>query len=69
VITDARLVRANLHDLALADDLLADTHGWAQGDRAYWSRPGPSCWPTKACGCRPAVTIGQAVGAAPAPFG
>jgi hypothetical protein len=37
VITDGHLAPANLHDLAMADDLLADAHGWALGDRAYWS--------------------------------
>jgi len=37
VICDGHLAPANLHDLALVDDLLADAHGWALGDRAYWS--------------------------------
>jgi hypothetical protein len=37
VIIDGHLAPANLHDLAMADDLLADAHGWALGDRAYWS--------------------------------
>ena len=37
VIMDGHLAPANLHDLALAEDLLADAHGWALGDRAYWS--------------------------------
>jgi hypothetical protein len=37
VICDARLVPANLHDLAMAEELLAGVHGWALGDRAYWS--------------------------------
>jgi hypothetical protein len=37
VITDARLVPANLHDLAIAEELLAGVQGWALGDRAYWS--------------------------------
>ena len=37
VITDARLVPANLHDLVMAEELLAGVHGWALGDRAYWS--------------------------------
>ena len=37
VIADGHLAPANLHDLALAEDLLADAHGWALGDRAYWS--------------------------------
>ncbi len=37
VITHARLVPANLHDLTLAEELLAGVQGWALGDRAYWS--------------------------------
>lgn len=37
VITDARLVPANLHDLTIAEELLAGVRGWALGDRAYWS--------------------------------
>ena len=37
VITDGHLAPANLHDLAMADDLLAGAHGWALGDRSYWS--------------------------------
>ena len=37
VIADGHLAPANLHDLTAADDLLADAHGWALGDRAYWS--------------------------------
>jgi hypothetical protein len=37
VIADGYLAPANLHDLALADELLADAHGWMLGDRAYWS--------------------------------
>jgi hypothetical protein len=37
VIADGQLAPANLHDLALAEDLLADAHGWVLGDRAYWS--------------------------------
>ena len=37
VIADGHLAPANLHDLVLADDLLAGTHGWALGDRSYWS--------------------------------
>jgi hypothetical protein len=35
VIADGHLAPANLHDLALADDLVADAHGWVLGDRAY----------------------------------
>ena len=37
VVADGHLAPANLHDLAMADDLLADAHGWALGDRSYWS--------------------------------
>jgi hypothetical protein len=37
VIADGHLAPANLHDLAVAEDLLAGVHGWAPGDRGYWS--------------------------------
>jgi hypothetical protein len=37
VIADGHLAPTNLHDLALAQDLLADVHGWVLGDRSYWS--------------------------------
>jgi hypothetical protein len=37
VIADGHLAPANLHDLVLADDLVADAHGWVLGDRSYWS--------------------------------
>jgi hypothetical protein len=37
VVADGHLAPANLHDLVLADDLVADAHGWVLGDRAYWS--------------------------------
>ena len=37
VIADGRLAPANLHDLTMAEELLADAHGWALGDRASWS--------------------------------
>jgi hypothetical protein len=37
VITDGHLAPANLHDLTMAEDLLAGAHGWALGDRSYWS--------------------------------
>jgi hypothetical protein len=37
VITDGRLVPASLHDLAVAEELLAGVRGWALGDRASWS--------------------------------
>jgi Transposase DDE domain len=37
VITDGHLAPANLHDLALAEDLLAGASGWVLGDRSSWS--------------------------------
>jgi hypothetical protein len=37
VIVAGHLAPANLHDLVMAEDLLADAHGWALGDRSYWS--------------------------------
>jgi hypothetical protein len=37
VICDGRLAPANLHDLTMAEELLAGVHGWALGDRSYWS--------------------------------
>ena len=37
VIADGHLAPANLHDLTVAEDLLADAGGWALGDRSYWS--------------------------------
>ena len=37
VIADGHLAPANLHDLTVADDLLAGTQGWVLGDRSYWS--------------------------------
>jgi hypothetical protein len=37
VITDGQLAPANLHALVVADDLVADAHGWVLGDRASWS--------------------------------
>jgi hypothetical protein len=37
VIADGDLAPANLHDLAMAEALLAGAHGWALGDRASWS--------------------------------
>jgi hypothetical protein len=37
VICDARLVPANLHDLVMAEELVAGVRGWALGDRADWS--------------------------------
>ena len=42
MVADGHLAPANLHDLVLADDLVADAHRWALGDRSYWSptRPG-----------------------------
>jgi hypothetical protein len=37
VIIDGLLAPANLHDLVLAEELLAGVGGWALGDRSYWS--------------------------------
>jgi hypothetical protein len=37
VIADGHLAPASRHDLALAEDLVADAHGWVLGDRSYWS--------------------------------
>jgi hypothetical protein len=36
VIVEGHLAPANLQDLVLAEDLLADAQGWALGDRSYW---------------------------------
>lgn len=43
VIVDARLVRADEHELVVADDLLAEASGYALGDRNYWS-PSRRAW-------------------------
>ena len=37
MIVEGHLAPANLQDLVLAEDLLADAQGWALGDRSYWS--------------------------------
>jgi hypothetical protein len=37
VIADGLLAPANLHDLAMAEELLHGAAGWALGDRSYWS--------------------------------
>jgi hypothetical protein len=37
MIADGHLAPANLHDRTVAEDLVADAHGWVLGDRAYWS--------------------------------
>jgi Transposase DDE domain len=37
VIAEGLLAPANLHDLVLAEELLAGVGGWALGDRSYWS--------------------------------
>ncbi len=36
VVTDFRLVPANVHDTTVAADLLQTTQGWVLGDRNYW---------------------------------
>lgn len=37
VIKGLRLAPANIHDLTVAEDLLAGVQGWGLGDRNYWS--------------------------------
>lgn len=37
VITDFRLVPANIHDLKVAEDIFESVQGWVLGDRNYWS--------------------------------
>jgi Transposase DDE domain len=37
VITDGLLAPANVHDLTMAEELLAGVRGWVLGDRSYWS--------------------------------
>jgi Transposase DDE domain len=37
VIVAGHLAPANLHDLVVADDVLAGAQGWVLGDRSYWS--------------------------------
>ena len=37
VIVDFRLAPANVHELQVAEELLSNVHGWALGDRNYWS--------------------------------
>ena len=51
VIADGQLTPANLHDLAMADDVLAGAHGWAVGIGPTGARAGPGCRPTKGGGC------------------
>jgi hypothetical protein len=51
VLGDGHLAPANLQDLALADDLLADAHGWVLGTVPTGARPEPNGWPTTVCGC------------------
>ena len=38
MIVDGRLAPANLSDLAMAEDLLANEAGWVLADRSYGSR-------------------------------
>ena len=38
VIAAGHLAPANLHDLVMAEDLVAGAHGWMLGDRSYWSQ-------------------------------
>jgi hypothetical protein len=51
VIAEGHLAPANLHDLALAEDLLADAQGWVLVTGPTGARLEPGCWPTRACGC------------------
>jgi len=51
VIADGHLAPANLHGLAMAEDLLAGAHGWALGDRSYWSPTRAELLADQACGC------------------
>lgn len=37
VITDLELAPANVHELSVAEQFLSGQHGWALGDRNYWS--------------------------------
>ena len=37
MIVAGHLAPANLHDLTVADELLADATGWVLGDRSSWS--------------------------------
>lgn len=37
VITDLEVAPANVHELTVAEQLLAGRRGWALGDRNYWS--------------------------------
>jgi hypothetical protein len=53
VITNDRLVPANLHDLAMAEELLAGAQGWPLGDRASCSPVRAGLLATRACGCWP----------------
>jgi hypothetical protein len=51
VIAAGHLAPANLHDLTMADDLLADATAGCWGTGPIGARPEPDCWPTRACGC------------------
>jgi hypothetical protein len=46
-----RLAPANLHNLTMAEELLAGVRGWALGDRAYWSPVRAELLADRACGC------------------
>lgn len=37
VIVDFRLAPANIHELEVAEEMFDNVHGWALGDRNYWS--------------------------------
>jgi len=51
VICDARLVPANLHDLAMAEELLAGARAGRWAIEPTGARPGLGCWPSRGCGC------------------
>jgi hypothetical protein len=51
VIVDGHLAPANLHDLTVADDLLADATAGRWATAPTGARSGPDCWPTKESGC------------------
>jgi hypothetical protein len=59
VIADGLLAPANLHDLVMAEDLLADAHDWGLGDRACWSPARAGFLADQGVCCWPAIPLGQ----------
>jgi hypothetical protein len=51
VICDGRLAPANLHDLIMAEELVAGVQGWALGDRSSWRPVRAGLLAGKASGC------------------